>query len=155
RAAEMVVGPRGAFGRARAGRLPLLRQLGRAAGVRIRVVSNVVGGKGSVSSRRIRALLTRGSVEEANALLGYLYSISGRVIHGDGRGRRLGFPTANIQTEAGKMLPPGVFWVKVHPGDSLPLTSAAVMKGIDGLCNIGVRPTFSRKDPTLHCEVFL
>jgi riboflavin kinase/FMN adenylyltransferase len=155
RAAEMVVGPRVAFGRARAGRLPLLRQLGRKAGVRIGVVSNVVGAKGSVSSRRIRALLTRGSVDKANALLGYPYSISGRVIHGDKRGRRLGFPTANIRAEGGKMLPRGVFWVKVLPGDALPLTSSAVMKGMDGLCNIGVRPTFSRGEQSLHCEVFL
>jgi len=152
---EMVVGPRVAFGRNRSGRLPLLRRLGRAYAVRIRVVSSVLGAKGEVSSRRIRALITRGNIEAANALLGYPYSVSGRVVHGDHRGRRLGFPTANIEVHPGKMMPQGVYWVKVFPATRLPVTAQELMRGIDGLCNVGVRPTFTPNAHVLHCEVFL
>src|SRR4029077_5683353 len=82
-----------------------------------------------------------GRVEEANALLGYAYSVEGKVVHGQARGRRLGFPTANIAADSAKILPPGVFWVKVN--------------GADGLCNVGVRPTFTPHAHALHCEVFL
>ena len=154
-ALEMVVGPRVAFGKNRAGRLPLLRRMGRAHGVRIHVVPNVATGNGSVSSRQVRSFLTRGNIERVNALLGYPYSVSGKVVHGDRRGRRLGFPTANIQVEAGKMMPRGVYWVKVHPANFFPLTPFEVRKGIDGLCNIGVRPTFTPRSEVAHCEVFL
>ncbi len=155
RAQEMVVGPRVAFGKNRSGRLPLLRRLGKEHGVRIHVVSSIARGKGAVSSRRIRALLARGRVEKANALLGYPYSVEGKVVHGTRRGRRLGFPTANVQVEPGKILPRGVYWVKVHPATCIPLSVKEVLKGIDGLCNVGVRPTFTPRSHELHCEVFL
>jgi riboflavin kinase/FMN adenylyltransferase len=155
RASEMVVGPRVAFGKNRSGRLPLLRKLGRSSGVRIHVVSSVSGAAGDVSSRRIRALLSGGRVERANALLGYPYSVEGNVVHGDARGRRLGFPTANIHVDPAKILPPGVFWVKVFPADAIPLTAHEALKGIDGLCNVGVRPTFTPHSHALRCEVFI
>jgi riboflavin kinase/FMN adenylyltransferase len=144
-ALEMVVGPRVAFGKNRSGRLPLLKTLGRDQGVRIRVVSSVAGANGVVSSRRIRALLAGGHIETANRLLGHPYSVEGKVIHGDHRGRRLGFPTANIHVGPSKILPPGVFWVQALIGAHL----------IDGLCNVGVRPTFTPGAHDLHCEVFL
>ncbi len=142
-AQEMVVGPRVAFGKNRAGRLPLLRRLGRQHGVRIHVVSSIARGRRAISSRRIRALLSQGHLEQANKLLGYPYTVEGKVVHGDHRGRRLGFPTANIQVNPGKILPRGVYWVKVEP------------IGVDGLCNVGVRPTFAPHSHVLHCEVFL
>jgi riboflavin kinase/FMN adenylyltransferase len=154
-ALEMVVGPRVAFGKNRSGRLPLCRRLGKKYGVRIHVVSSIAGGKGVVSSRRIRALLLQGRVESANALLGYPYSVEGKVIHGDHRGRRLGFPTANIDVEPGKILPRGVYWVKVHSASSFPLSAKEALKGADGLCNVGIRPTFTPHAHQLHCEVFL
>jgi len=154
-AKEMVVGPRVAFGKNRAGRLSLLRSLGQKSSVRIHVVSNIARNRGAVSSRRIRALLSQGRLEEANALLGYPFSVEGKVIHGEARGRRLGFPTANIDVEPGKLMPRGVFWVKVFPANALPLSVAEAMKGIDGLCNVGIRPTFTPNSHTLHCEVFL
>ena len=154
-AVEMVVGPRVAFGRKRSGRLPLLKRLGRQYGVRIQVVSSVEGRRSSVSSRRIRALITRGNIEQANALLGYPYSISGRVVHGDHRGRRLGFPTANLQPDPGKMMPRGVFWVKVLPEERMPFDLDQALHGADGVCNVGIRPTFTPRSHQLHCEVFL
>lgn len=138
-AKEIVVGPRLAFGKNRAGRLPLLKKLGKEAGVRIHVMAAVP----SVSSRRIRALLDQGKIEAANRLLGYAYGAKGKVVHGNGRGRRLGFPTANLDIPVDKILPPGVSIVRLRPG------------GWKGLCNVGIRPTFTPQEPHRHCEVFL
>ena len=141
-AVEMVVGPRLTFGKNRAGRLPLLRRLGRAHDVKIHVISGV--GRGPhVSSSRIRAVLQKGDVEAASEALGYPYEVSGRVVSGDHRGRKLGFPTANIEPDAGKLLPPGVFWVYVEP-----------LKRY-GLCNIGTRPTFATAAPRVTMEVYV
>ena len=85
-----------------------------------------------VSSTRIRRLVAEGRVDEAGALLGHHYFIDGIVVHGDARGRELGFPTANLDT-ANELLPPaGVY-----------ATTAAV-DGIEhpSVTNIGARPTF-------------
>lgn len=154
-AREMVAGPRVAFGKNRAGRLPLLRRLGKRYGVRIHVVSSVAGTSGAVSSRRIRAHLARGNVEKANRLLGYAYSVEGRVVPGRKRGRRLGFPTANLAVPANKILPRGVFWVKAFGSARLPISLREIREGADGLCNVGTRPTFTPRDRDLHCEVFI
>jgi len=155
-AREMVVGPKVAFGKNRAGRLGLLRRLGKKFGVRIHVVPVIGQGSTQVSSRRIRALLAAGHVESANALLGYPYSVEGKVIHGAGRGRRLGYPTANIDADPIKILPPGVFWVKVLGASTYPLSRREAERGgLDGLCNVGTRPTFTPNAHALHCEVFI
>ncbi len=155
-AQEMVVGPRVAFGKNRTGRLTLLKTLGRRANIKIHVVPPISVGKSTVSSRQIRAFLSRGWVEKANAQLGYPYSVEGKVIHGQKRGRRLGFPTANIDVDPLKILPPGVFWVKVFPADApIPLDDDALSRGVDGVCNVGTRPTFTPNAHALHCEVFL
>jgi riboflavin kinase/FMN adenylyltransferase len=155
-AAEMVVGPRVAFGKNRAGRLPLLRRLGKRYHVRIDVVPPVHVGETAVSSSHLRESLKQGHVEEARRLLGYPYSVLGRVIHGSHRGRRLGFPTANLHVDPLKILPPGVFWVKVLPGEgNIPLKAGSLRQGRDGLCNVGTRPTFYPRAHRLHCEVYL
>lgn len=155
-AVAMVVGPRIAFGKNRSGRLPLLKQLGRKSGVRIDVVRSVKSRSIAVASRRIRTFLAAGQVEKAALLLGYPYSIKGQVIHGDHRGRKLGYPTANIQPDPGKILPRGVFWVKVLPGSArIPLRTQDLKGSIDGLCNVGIRPTFTPQAHDLHCEVYL
>jgi riboflavin kinase/FMN adenylyltransferase len=154
-AREMVVGPRVAFGKHRAGKLPLLKSLGRQAGVAIDVVGGVKLSGIPVSSSAIRAALCRGDVESARRQLGYPYSVAGPVIHGDHRGRKLGYPTANIGIDPRKILPPGVFWVKVLPGSEPMPFSGKLTGAVDGLCNIGTRPTFDPKSRRVHCEVFL
>jgi riboflavin kinase/FMN adenylyltransferase len=154
-AREMVVGPKVAFGKNRAGRLHLLRDLGKKYGVRIHVVPGIGKGAHHVSSRRIRALLANGHVEDANAFLGWPYSVEGKVVHGAHRGRRIGFPTANLEVDPGKILPPGVYWVKVQPPTVLSLNVKEARKGIDGLCNVGIRPTFTPHSHTMHCEVYV
>jgi riboflavin kinase/FMN adenylyltransferase len=155
-AKEMVVGPRVAFGKDRAGRLPLLKTLGKRYGVRVHAVGGVQLNGHPVSSSGIREKLFLGDIAEANRQLGYPYSIAGRVIHGSHRGRKLGYPTANISVDPHKILPPGVFWVKVLPANRpIPMTPADLRGAIDGLCNIGTRPTFTPKAEKLICEVFL
>ena len=93
---------------------------------------------GDVSSTRIRELLLQGNVEGAKTLLGYPYTIEGTVVTGDGRGRTLGFPTANLAVQSEKLIPAtGVYAVKVSlDGQQLnPMT-------YNGMMNIGLCPTF-------------
>ncbi|OGR93346.1 MAG: riboflavin biosynthesis protein RibF [Elusimicrobia bacterium RIFCSPLOWO2_01_FULL_59_12] len=155
-AREMVVGPRVAFGRRRAGKLPFLMTLGKRHGVRIHVVSGVkIMGK-PVSSSGIRDLLYQGDVAGAGRHLGYPYSIAGKVVHGSRRGHKLGYPTANIAVDTHAILPPGVFWVNVLPANKpIPLKSSDLRPATHGLCNVGTRPTFTPKAKKLTCEVFL
>jgi riboflavin kinase/FMN adenylyltransferase len=90
------------FGRGREGDLELLAQFG----LGVRRVPLLEG----VSSSRIRELLHAGAVEEAATLLGRASEVEGTVVHGDGRGRALGFPTANLDVPAGLLVPPdGVY----------------------------------------------
>ena len=93
---------------------------------------------GDVSSTRIRELLLQGNVEGAKTLLGYPYTIEGVVVTGDGRGRTLGFPTANLAVQPEKLIPAtGVYAVKViFSGQQVnPMT-------YNGMMNIGLCPTF-------------
>lgn len=153
RAVEMVVGPRLAFGRNREGNLSLLVRLGRSRGVRVRVVREV-GGKAGISSTRIRNALLAGDVRRARQWLGYPYSVEGPVGHGDHRGRTLGFPTANLRPHRNKILPPGVFWVKVVGAKSVWPAPNELRRAADGVCNIGTRPTFKKRGVSpLSCEV--
>jgi riboflavin kinase/FMN adenylyltransferase len=155
-AREMVVGPRVAFGKNRAGKLPVLRQLGKQYGVAIHVVSGIHVASAPVSSSRIRDYLLQGSVEKAARQLGYAYSVAGKVVHGSHRGRHLGFPTANIAVDTRKILPPGVFWIKCLPASQpIPFEQADLKNAVDGLCNVGTRPTFTPEAKKLHCEAFL
>jgi riboflavin kinase/FMN adenylyltransferase len=89
-----------------------------------------------VSSTRIRRLLAEGRVDEAGALLGHHYFIDGTVARGAGRGRELGFPTANLQTANELVPPPGVY------------ATTATLDGVvhPSITNIGVRPTFGDVD---------
>ncbi len=90
-----------------------------------------------VSSTKIRCLLTEGQIEEANRLLGRPYRITGTVVHGDQRGRKIGFPTANVECDDDYYLPKtGVYAVKMKVKD----------KWVNGVCNIGYRPTFKQPD---------
>lgn len=100
-----------------------------------------------VSSTRIRRFLSQGDVVNANRLLGRAYLIGGKVICGDGRGRSMGFPTANVKVEENYVIPAsGVYAVKV------------LIRGtwVDGVMNIGVKPTFktSVTEPGIETHLF-
>lgn len=95
------------------------------------------------SSTRIRALLAGGEIEQANNLLGHPYRITGRVLHGDKRGRKLGFPTANLAMRRFFSPAYGVYAARVEVDGNRYL--AAV--------NIGIRPSFAATTPMLEAHV--
>lgn len=101
-----------------------------------------------VSSSVIRSFLREGEVELANQCLGFPYTIVGKVVNGYHEGRKLGFPTANLDiSHFGQMVPaPGVYAVKVR------LEHTVVWR--KGMMNIGVRPTFNGKRITLETHIF-
>ena len=102
----------------------------------------------NISSSVIRSLLKEGEVDMANQCLGYPYTIIGKVVNGYHEGRKMGFPTANIDiSHFGQLVPaPGVYAVKVR------LENTVVWK--HGMMNIGTRPTFDGKRITLEANIF-
>ena len=102
----------------------------------------------NISSSVIRSFLKEGEVDMANQCLGYLYTIIGKVVNGYHEGRKLGFPTANLDlSHFGQMIPaPGVYAVKAR------LEGTVVWK--QGMMNIGTRPTFDGKQLTLETHIF-
>jgi riboflavin kinase / FMN adenylyltransferase len=131
-AEEIVVGYDFAFGKGRAGHLEALAEFCKAAGVQLTVIPALRIGSEVVSSSRIRQHLLAGEIEKANALLGRSFSYKGVVIKGDQRGRKIGFPTANLKLENKLALPYGVY------------ATRASFQGRDyaSVTNVGVRPTF-------------
>ncbi len=129
---EIWVGPDFGFGRERRGSIALLREVGKAAGFRVEVLPECRLGGEVVSSTRIRRAVAEADFETAARLLGRPFSIHGPVIHGAARGRRLGFPTANVLPREECLPPPGVYaaWAQTPQGEF----PAAV--------NIGPNPTF-------------
>ncbi len=107
-AGKIVVGENFRFGKGRKGDLALLTAFGRENGITVLGIPRVSSDGAPVSSSRIRTALRKGAVEEAAALLGRPYEITGKVVSGDSRGSKLGFPTANVLPE-NEILPPGVY----------------------------------------------
>ena len=124
------------FGHRRRGNPAMLKQLAEPAGVAVKVIEPVATADGEVySSTRIREYLAGGKPGHAAALLGRPFEIEGRVERGDRRGRTIGFPTANLSL--GSYLRPayGVYAVRAGLGDG------EATEWIDGVANLGVRPT--------------
>ena len=142
---EVWVGANFLFGHDRAGTFTVLRSLGVRYGFRAEKIDPVRYKDFVVSSTRIRRLVSEGRVDEAAALLGHHYFIDGTVARGAGRGRELGFPTANLQT-ANELIPPaGVY------------ATTATIDGIvhPSITNIGMRPTFGDVDrPVIETHIF-
>jgi len=135
RASAIVVGPDFRFGQARAGDVPFLQTEGARLGFRVVIADAVPAANvARVSSTSVREALVRGDVEAAASMLGRPHEIEGEVIHGQARGRTIGFPTANLQP-SGVLLPKdGVYAVvaRVVGAEEALLT---------GVANLGVRPT--------------
>ena len=139
-----------AFGRGRGGTLSSMRALGAAEGFEVVEVPQRRAGGEVISSSRIRAAIVTGRLAEARRLLGRSYAVTGTVVHGDGRGRALGFPTANLAFAAPVALPPdGIYAVHVDWGGEPTHPS----RRKDGVASLGVRPTFGVGARVL--EVFL
>ena len=140
----VVLGYDHGFGKGRSGDPDTMRALGQRFGFDVAVVPPTMAGEGPVSSSRLRDLIREGRIDEAREMLGGGYPVSGRVATGDGRGRELGYPTANIvPDDTMKLLPPnGVYAAKAF----VPEPYAAVV-------NLGVRPTFNGKSRLLEAHL--
>jgi riboflavin kinase/FMN adenylyltransferase len=145
RAAAIVVGTAFAFGKDRRGDMALLRRVGLTSGLRVVPVRQITAGGKPISSSRIRQLIAAGRLASAKRLLGRFPSLYGRVVRGAGRGRRLGFATANIALSSQVLPPQGVYAVLVRWLDD--------SRARRGVMNFGVRPTFG--PGPLVCEVHL
>lgn len=146
-AREVIIGYDHMFGRNREAGIRELRDLGTEFGFNVRVVDPVSIEGRIVSSSRVRELLSQGDVEGAAKCLESPYALAGTVVSGDGRGAKIGFPTANIRPEFERKLVPadGVYFVSVDlDGEQL-----------FGMLNIGVRPTFqTERVRTIEVHLF-
>ncbi len=133
----IVVGYDFGFGKGREGHLAALEGWCKKAGVRLTVVQAQQQDGEVVSSSRIRAHLLAGEVELASKLLGREFCYRGVVVRGEGRGRKIGFPTANLRLEQKLVLPWGVYATRAVLDDGTVFPSVT---------NIGIRPTFRSPD---------
>ena len=132
---ELQCGPNFALGYKREGTISFLREVGRELGFVVTVVEPREYEEGIISSTRVRELVAEGDVSAASNLLGRFPGLRGLVVHGDHRGRLLGFPTANLDVPDGstKLTPAnGIYAVRVRLGN----------EWFNGAANIGVRPQF-------------
>jgi riboflavin kinase / FMN adenylyltransferase len=143
---HLLIGYDFALGKGREGNAPRLAEIGSELGYTVEVVSAVSDESGVISSTEIRKLIETGNVKEAAKLLGRPYSLHGPVIHGDGRGRTINVPTANIAYSREKMIPAkGIYacWAYLDGQKHL----AAI--------NIGTNPTFTPDKETPNVEAHL
>jgi riboflavin kinase/FMN adenylyltransferase len=144
-AAGVVTGEDFTFGKGRGGNAQVLRELGAACGIEAETVDAVLMDGAPVSSSRIREALEAGQPGIATHLLTRPFAIEGTVIHGDKRGRELGWPTANL--ELGNYLRPayGIYAVRVRTDDD---------REFAGVASLGIRPTFDPPRELLEAVLF-
>jgi len=141
----LVVGDDFRFGKGRIGDYALLEQTGKIHGFPVVTMPTFNVGNHRVSSTRIRVALNEGDFSSAEALLGRPYWMSGRVAHGDKRGRTIGFPTANIFLHRNAVPVDGVFAVEMCGIDDRPIA---------GVANVGTRPTVDGSRALLEVHLF-
>jgi len=128
----LVVGDDFHFGKARRGNFSLLLEAGKQYGFRVTDTLSFLVKGARVSSTLIRDALNNGNLATAESMLGRPYSVCGRVVHGEKLGRKIGFPTANIQMLRKNTPIEGVFAV---------IMTGVAGKPIEGVANVGTRPT--------------
>lgn len=143
---HLLVGYDFALGKDREGNIQRLTELGGELGYSVQVIGAISDESGVISSTEIRKLISLGNVEAAASLLGRSYSLSGPVVHGDGRGRHINIPTANIQYPGSKLLPAnGIYACRIWVGQE---SHAAAT-------NIGYNPTFTPDKRIANVEAHL
>jgi riboflavin kinase/FMN adenylyltransferase len=134
------------FGSERSGDFALIEKIGYQRGFEVHSVHSVLHDGVRISSTLIRSALAAGQIRRAHAYLGRSYSIAGRVVHGDGVGHKLGYPTANIQFKHKHPALTGVFVVEAH---------AAGLGVLRGVASLGIRPTLKHSaKPILEVHLF-
>lgn len=140
----LLVGQDFRFGRNRSGDIELLKNLGQKTGCEVHQFSDFTVENEKISSTKIRTALYNGNLLLAAACLGRTYSLCGRVLHGDGRGRQWGIPTANLSFCRIKLPLHGVYVVKAK----------VACRNIYGVANLGVRPTIHGVKNTVEVHLF-
>lgn len=141
---EVVVGEDFRFGRGSVGNAEMMMKLGKEYGFGVKVFKTIQINGVEIRSTLIRKMVEKGQVDQLSAFLGRPYSLLGKVAHGDGRGKKLGFPTANLDLVIDYVIPAyGVYAVYVIINNQKYL----------GVANIGDRPTFGKNH--LSIEVFI
>ncbi|MFH1907477.1 MAG: bifunctional riboflavin kinase/FAD synthetase [Chloroflexota bacterium] len=143
---RLLVGYDFALGHGREGNVARLTELGKTLGYEVYTIAPVTNGKETISSTRIRQQLAAGDMSAAAAGLGRCYALTGPVIHGDGRGKKINIPTANLEIPTEKVIPAnGVYacWAWVSGEKYLSVT------------NVGIRPTFTPEEFAPHVETHL
>jgi len=139
------VGENFTFGYKGRGNWCLLKKLAFLYNFKLKVLKTIKIGRRRISSTYIRQLISQGKLEKAKKLLNHPVSILGTVIKGRALGKKLGFPTANINPHHEVLPPCGVYAVKVIFNQ----------KRLNGLCYIGARPTFQKIEKTKYVEVYI
>jgi len=141
----LAVGDDFRFGYKREGGFNLLQEIGNKHGMTVEDTKTQLQEGERISSTRIRKALSTGDISAANRLLGHTYQLSGRIRHGDKKGRTIGFPTINMKVP--KHIAPlrGVYAVKVHGLEVAPL---------NGVSNLGMRPTVAGTENRLETHLF-
>lgn len=127
----LMVGDDFCYGARRAGNVEMLQEAGRRYGFHVETLPTVMNGSTRISSSAVRAALSAGDFQQAKALLGHPYAMSGHVIHGQKLGRTLGFPTLNLRVPHRPALS-GIFIVQVH---------GLAEQALPAVASLGVRPT--------------
>lgn len=143
---ELVVGENFAFGHQRVGTVAWLQAAGARAGVRVHAVPAVFAGGVPVSSSRVRRAIEAGDLRAIHRFLRRPHVLTGAVVRGRSRGRRLGFPTANLRLPPQILPPPGVYVVRA--------ALAGGIKRWEGVLNLGTRPTFHETRLVAEAHLF-
>lgn len=143
---QLWIGHDFALGHNREGNAAYLQKIGETLGFSVNVVEPLKNSGLVVSSSHIRQLLAQGEVRKAADLLGRPYSLQGKVVPGDQRGRLIGIPTANLELSPEKLRPAvGVYACRAWVGGEMFIAAT----------NIGLRPTFEQQAPYIHVETHL
>ncbi|NWF63993.1 MAG: bifunctional riboflavin kinase/FAD synthetase [Chloroflexi bacterium] len=144
--AHLLIGYDFALGKGREGNAPRLTEIGLELGYTVEIVPALSDESGVISSTEIRKLVSVGNMTEAAKLLGYPYRMSGEVIHGAGRGKKINFPTANVAYAQSKAIPPnGIYACWARLGNERLMAAT----------NIGLNPTFTPERTTPSLEAYL
>lgn len=139
----LIVGYDYAFGKQRRGNAAFLKDYGSRRGIAVEVLQPVGADGRPFSSTRIRNMVAEGDVGHVVDLLGRQYNLEGTVVPGDQRGRAMGFPTANLETDKELLPAEGVYVVKVRHN----------LQEYGGVVNLGMRPTFAGSHPTIEVHL--
>ena len=141
---DIVVGPDFMFGKNRSGNADMLKEMGKKYGFETHIINPRKLGDEVISSSMIRQIIVEGNILKLNDLLGYKYFLNGIIVEGEKRGREIGFPTANLDTQWELLPKPGVYatisWLRGSQYKSI--------------TNIGFRPTFGKNKLLIETHLF-